>query len=64
MLCQLWDRWRLQVNHAGHEDTSMKEKKKLITLMSMEIKKVSFDIFFTFSGHPSEDSFLVQKFWT
>ena len=28
VLCQLWDRWRLQVNHAGHEDTSTKEKKK------------------------------------
>ena len=51
MLYQLWDRQRLQGNHAGHEDApklgKKKKKKNLNTLMSMQIKKVSFD---TFSG--------------
>ena len=45
MLCQLWDRWRLQGSHAGHHKKIIKKKKKLFFFMSMYIRKMSFGSF-------------------
>ena len=64
VLCQLWDRWRLQGKYARHEAIPKEKKKKKTHHVDVHVNQE--DViwhFFRFFGHSCEDSFFLTVIW-